>query len=268
MKRHAAHAAHEAPKQKKKLTPRRVVSTILLVVGIALLVGAGGYWLSKQWEYHEQDVENEKLASYAQFPEGTDEPPTIDWAGLKAINPDIVGWIYIPNTSVNYPVYQGDSNEKYLRTNAEGQYSVGGQVFMDYENTAPGMVDNQSIIYGHHLRNGAMFKAIADMDDQSTFDATPTVWYLTENQNYELEPLFLYYTVGSDTEVRTLNSASTADFQSYLLSRLANAQTKRSDAEQVVSKTQHVLSLITCNYYQDDGRTVLVCVPKSEAQDS
>ncbi|MDD5799584.1 MAG: class B sortase [Coriobacteriales bacterium] len=261
-------AAHSAQPERRKLTPRRVVSTILLVVGIILLVGAGGYWLSKQWEYHEQDVENQKLASYASFPEGDDGPPQIDWAGLKALNPDIVGWIYIPNTAINYPVYQGDSNDKYLRTNAEGKYSVGGQVFLDYQNTKPGMVDQQSIIYGHHLRNGAMFKAVADMDNQTTFDATTTVWYLTEDQNYELEPLLLYYTTGSDTDVRNLNPGTVDNLRTYLQSKLASAQTSRSDAQQVIQNTQHVLTLVTCNYYQDDGRTVLLCVPKSEAQDS
>lgn len=255
--------AHEQPPQGHR-THRRL-STLLIVVGAVLIAVAAFMWGSKQWEYHEQDVENEKLATYAQFTEDGDEPPTVDWAGLKAINQEIVGWIYIPNTSINYPVYQASDNQKYLRHNAEGEYSIGGQVFMDYENTAPGMVDQQSIIYGHHLRNGAMFKHVADMDTQSTFDNTPTVWYLTEQQNYELEPLFLYYTNGDDTEVRELQMDSVEAFREYLLGRLGSAVTRRSDAEEIISRTEHVLTLVTCNYYQDNGRTILVCVPKGAA---
>lgn len=246
----------------------RKLSTLLIIVGLVLIGIAAFMWFSKQWEYHEQDAENEKLATYAQFPEGDDQPPTVDWAGLKAINPEIVGWIYIPNTAINYPVYQAADNEKYLRHNAEGEYAVGGQVFMDYANTKPGMVDQQTLIYGHHLRNGAMFKHIADMDNQSTFDNTPTVWYLTEDKNFELEPLFLYYTNGDDTEVRELQMESDDVFREYLLGRLTNAVTRRDDAEQIIASTSHALSLITCNYYQDNGRTVLVCVPKDEAQQS
>lgn len=250
----------------QKHSGHRKLSTLLIVIGLVLIGIAAFMWFSKQWQYHEQDAENQKLATYAQFPEGEAQPPTVDWAGLKAINPEIVGWVYIPDTSINYPVYQASDNQKYLRHNAEGQYAIGGQVFMDYQNTAPGMVDQQTVVYGHHLRNGAMFKHIADMDNQSTFDATPTVWYLTEQHSYELEPLFLYYTTGDDAEVRELQFDSNDSFRSYLLDRLGGAATRRSDAEQIVGTTSHVLSLVTCNYYQDNGRTVLVCVPKGEAQ--
>lgn len=257
--RHATHNAGTKGRSHGRL------STLLIIVGVALIAVAAYLWFSKQYEYHEQDVENEKLVTYAQFTEGEEGPPTVDWAGLKAINTEVVGWIYIPNTSISYPVYQAGDNEKYLRHNAEGEYAIGGQVFMDYQNTAPGMVDQQTIIYGHHLRNGAMFKHVADMDTQSTFDNTPTVWYLTENENYELEPLFLYYTNGDDTEVRELQMDSDETFRQYLLGRLGSAVTRRSDAEDVVMRTSHVLTLVTCNYYEDNGRTVLVCVPKSEA---
>lgn len=244
---------------------RRAVSTLLIVVGVALLAIAAWLWLSKQWQYHEQDVENEKLATYAQLPQTNDGPPTVDWAGLKAVNDDVVGWVYIPNTSINYPVYQGETNQTYLRMDAEGNYSIGGQVFLDYENTAPGMVDQQSVVYGHHLRNGAMFKHVADMATQSTFDDTPTVWYLTESQSYELEPVFLYHTTGDDTGVRELRTSTDEEFRQYLLERLGEAVSRRSDAEDVIARTSHVLSLVTCQYADQNGRAVLVCVPKVEA---
>ncbi|MCH4119933.1 MAG: class B sortase [Atopobiaceae bacterium] len=104
------------------------------------------------------------------------------------MNPEVVGWVQIPNTVVSFPVYQASDNDKYLHTNAEGTYSLGGQVFMDYQNQAPGMLDQQTIIYGHHLRNGAMFKPIADMDKQEAFDSVSTVWYVTEDATTSSSP--------------------------------------------------------------------------------
>lgn len=254
---------------KRSRDPRKrrahVLSTVLFVVGIVLIAVAGGMWLYSQKQYADQDAENEKLAAYATVDNAGNSAPVVDWASLKAINDDVVGWIQIPGTIVSFPVYQASDNDYYLHTNADGNYSLGGQVFMDYQNTAPGLVDQQTIIYGHHLRNGAMFKPIADMDNQEMFDSVSTVWYVTETGTYELEPLFVYYTNENDTNVRQFSFASADDFHSYLSNLLSTAVTSRSDAAQVISGTNHVLTLCTCNYIDGYGRTILVCVPKSEA---
>ena len=122
-----------------------------------------------QLEYHEQDVINEELATYATVSEKKDEAPVIDWAGLQAVNNQVVGWIQIPDTQVNYPVYQTTDNDHYLHTNAKGEWSIGGQIFMDYQNNPNGLTDQQTILYGHHMRNGSMFQYIGAMNDQSTF---------------------------------------------------------------------------------------------------
>ena len=242
----------------------RIISAILFIVGIGLIAAAAFMWGRAQWEYHEQDVETQKLAAYATVDDTGNEPPQVDWAQLKAVNSEVVGWIQIPGTVVSFPVYQASDNDKYLHTNAEGEYSLGGQVFMDFENQAPGMVDQQTIIYGHHLRNGAMFKPIADMDKQEVFDSVDTVWYVTEGATYELEPLLLYYTDENDQNVRVFDWASADEFHAYLDGLLAKAQTSRADASTAIGTAQHVLTLCTCNYIDGYGRTILVCVPKAE----
>ena len=242
----------------------RIVSTLLFVVGVALILAAAGMWIYNQWQYHEQDVINEELETYVELDDEGSEPPQVDWAGLKAVNDDVVGWVQIPGTVVNFPVYQGETNETYLRTSAKGTYSVGGQIFLDYENAAPGMVDAQSIIYGHHMRNGTMFKPISDMTNQEFFDGISTVWYVTENATYELEPLLVYQTDGSDTNARRFNFDSTEGLHAYLNDLLGKSKASRADAEDAISRTSNVLTLCTCNYdYGDDGRTLVVCVPKA-----
>lgn len=250
---------------RKRNSKARTISNILLVLGIVLLLVAGGLWGYDQWQYHETDAENTKLATYAEVSDKGSTAPVVDWAALKAVNGDVVGWVQIPGTVINYPVYQSTDNDHYLRTNAEGNYSLGGQVFMDYQNKAPGLLDQQTIIYGHHLMNGSMFKQIADMDQQEFFDSIQTVWYVTEGQTYELEPLFLYYVAADDTTVRQFDFASVEEFRSYLSSKLAIASTQNTQAAAIISSTTRVLTLATCNYIPGKGRTVLVCVEKSVA---
>lgn len=244
-----------------------VLSNVLLIVGVALLLGALGMWGLSQWRYHKQAQVNEELAVYATVSEKESQAPKVDWAGLKAVNDEVVGWLQVSGTTINYPVYQASDNERYLRHSATGEWTLGGQLFVDYECTRPGMVDPLTIIYGHHLLDGSMFEQIAAMDDQAHFDEIKTVWYVTEDVAWECEPLFVFYCQETDQEVRTFTFDGDEAFHKFLAKRLADAPSRRADAEQVLEGTKHALCLMTCNYlseYGGHGRTVLVCVPKSE----
>lgn len=269
VERQRAAEARRVRKLGKRRAGSRVsaLSNILLGMGIALLAIAGFLWARAQWNYHEQDEVNDRLAAYAVISEDGETPPEVDWEALRAVNADVVGWIQIPGTVINYPVYQSNDNDYYLDTNAEGVHGVGGQIFLDYLNQAPGMLDSQTIIYGHHLKNGAMFKQVADMENQGFFDSIHTVWYVTDGAAYKLQPLFLYYTDPDDTNVRVFNFQSDEELRGYLLGLLQEkGVTRCDDAEAIIGGTTRVLTLATCNYIEGEGRTILVCVEQTEAQ--
>jgi len=253
-----------ADKRKSNRRRNSIISTLLIVVGVGLLIAAGGIYGYNTYRYHKIDESNERVAEYVKLSDDDDTPPEVDWAALKAMNQDVVGWLQVPGTIVNYPVLHTDNNEYYLDHAPDRSNSIGGSVFMDFENTPPGMVDAQTIIYGHHMRNGSQFKQIADMDDQKLFDGIKTVWYVTENGVYNLEPLFLYYLNENDTEVRQFTFDDSNALHDYLRSYLKVAVTKRADADAAIDKLSHVLTLSTCNYYDGYGRTLLVCGLKSE----
>ena len=73
--------------------------------------------------------------------------PIIDFDALAQTNPEIVGWIYVPGTNINYPVVQTNNNSKYLNTLFDGTANASGAIFLDSDDTAPGMVDQQTTIY-------------------------------------------------------------------------------------------------------------------------
>ena len=259
---------------RKRKSALKTISTLLILAGLAMLLVSGGMWGYSRYRYWKQDQTNKELATHVKVLDTETEAPAaeeetekkapieVDWAALKAVNDDIVGWIYVPGTVVNYPVYQGKSNDDYLRTNALGEYSVGGQVFLDYQNAAPGMVDRQSILYGHHLWDGTMFQPLSLLDDQAVFDATDTIWYVTEKEAFELQPLFMYYVAPDDETVRQFTFASDEKFREYLKQQLAKAVTKRADAEQLIDGALRVLTMSTCNYYDGYGRSILVAIEK------
>lgn len=254
----------QAEQAQKPRKGKNIVANLFIVVGIVLLLVAGTMFARNQRNYAQIDETNEKVAEYAKLTDDVETPPDVDWEGLKAMNPDVVGWLQVPGTIVNYPVFQAANNDVYLNRAPDGTSSIGGSVFMDWENTKPGMQDAQTIIYGHHMRNGSQFKQIADMDKQEYFDGVKLVWYVTEQKAYDLVPLFLYYTYEGDLDVRQFTFDDAKAFHTYLNGYFEHAVTKRADAQQIIDQVEHVFTLSTCNYYDGYGRTLLVCVPRDE----
>lgn len=245
-----------------------VLSTLLIIAGIALLVVAAVIYYNNNKNYETIDEINEEVAEYAKLTDDAEQPPVVDWAGLREMNPDIVGWLQVPGTVVNYPVYQSGNNDYYLNHAPDHSYSIGGSVFLDFEDKAPGMEDSQTIVYGHHMRNGSQFKQIADMDKQELFDGVKLVWYCVEKDgqqvNYDLAPVFVYYTNEGDTEVRQFTFENDGKYREYLNMYFEKAVTKREDAEEILKQVEHIFTLSTCNYIDGQGRTLLVCAPRSE----
>ena len=256
-------AAHKKEK-KPWSTKRKVLFLLLIIIDIALIGAAFWLWYDKQQEYDHVAAQVE-VAQQSVQPGTQDEPPVVDWAALKAQNSDVCAWVQIPDTPVNFPVYQGATNDTYLRTGADGNYSLGGLVFIDSQNTGPNLEDMQTMVYGHHLQDGSMFAWIDTMNQQQVFDEHSRIWWVTEQANYALTPLFTYVLPESGDLTVQLQWPDLAAFRAHLAQRLGQANACRPDAAEVISRTDHVLTLVTCNYDNGRGRTLVVCVPQSVA---
>ncbi len=79
--------------------------------------------------------------------------------GDEKISDDMVAWITIDDTDIDYPIMQAADNTKYLNTDPFGRYSLAGSIFLDSRNSSD-MSDSYSLVYGHHMEYGRMFGAL------------------------------------------------------------------------------------------------------------
>ena len=83
---------------------------------------------------------------------------------IKNINEDIIGWLIVDNTKIDYPIVQTNNNEYYLNHNLDRKYSSAGWIFMDSKNK---LDDQNIIIYGHHRKDGSMFGSIGSLINEN-----------------------------------------------------------------------------------------------------
>jgi sortase B len=245
--------------RKKKGTGLLVAAVLLLVVGLGLLGFAGYTWYTNQQAYQENADEYHGLAE-AYVVEGDadgDDPVVVDFAALKALNSEIVGWVLIPNTPVNYPVVQHNDNDYYLTHSFLGRYDEFGAVFMDYRSD-PYLADYTTVLYGHHLKNGEMFAKVADYSNQADFDTLNNLYYVSQDGVvHTLAPLCAVVVSGYDVDVLQFYFDGLGSFQTYVQSLLDRSSARSATAD--ASTVGHLYLLSTCSYATDNERTILVC---------
>ena len=181
--------------------------------------------------------------------------PEVDFEALKAVNDDIVAWIYLEGTAINYPVVRGDDNSYYLDKLYDGTTNGSGSIFMDFRNE-PNFVDKNNILYGHSMNNGSMFTAIKRFKNQAYYDEHPYALLMTPDKNYKVE-FFSGYIVNVEQDAWNYYFDTDEQFQHWLDS----SKSKSTFASNVTPNTDdEVLTLSTCTYEFENARYVLVGV--------
>lgn len=106
------------------------------------------------------------------------ELQTLDLNNLQAANPDVIGWMYLPDTQINYPLLYAGDNDAYLYTAWDGTYNVAGSIFLEARND-PMLSDFNTIIYGHNMRDGSMFASLLNYKDRAFLETHPNVYIAT-----------------------------------------------------------------------------------------
>ena len=146
-------------------------------------------------------------------PVGEQAPIQVDFETLRSQNPDIIGWIYSPDTPINYPIAQSEDNDYYLRRLTDGTRNTAGTIFVDFRN-APDFSDRNTLVYGHNMKNDTMFGTLSEYGRQSYYEAHRELWLLTPEQTFRLEPIAGFVT-RADSDSYTLFETREA-LQDYL----------------------------------------------------
>lgn len=171
----------------------------MLVAVLVLALSFLGYIAFTYWQG--QQVYDD-VAQHAQV--DTDELAAfdVDWEALRAINPDVVAWIYVPGTNINYPVcWRENDTEYYLWHNFNGDTSP--QFGAEYGCPAlsgankPDFSDDINIISGHNLFNGEMFSAFSTFNETDVFNEHRIIYLLTPDANYRLKTFAVDYVNGN-----------------------------------------------------------------------
>ena len=180
---------------------------------------------------------------------------------LKKQNDDIVGWLEIEGTNINYPVMQTTNNEYYMTHNYKKEYSAEGSIFLDkdYNWDIP---STNLLMYGHNNKNGSMFQNLMNYKDEEFYKQHPIINFTTINEDKKYEIIAVFYSrVYYKNEKNVfryyyfLNADNKEEFDYYI-----NESKKASlyDTGKTAEYGEQLLTLSTCSYHTEDGRFVVV----------
>ena len=192
------------------------------------------------------------------MPETVENDPTvealreIDLDALRQVNPDVIGWIRVPDTKIDYPVVQNEDNDFYLEHTWQGNKNSVGAIFMDCGST-PDLTDFNTLIYGHNMRSGAMFASLRSYSQQSYWEVHPHIYLLVDSGVFRFD-IFAAYQAELD---------SAAYGQSFR-QRETREKFLQDAAEQSVIQTEitpgirdRILTLSTCSGMGHETRWVV-----------
>ena len=165
---------------------------------------------------------------------------------------DYRGWIKINHTNINYPVLQGDDNLYYLDKDIKGEYLVAGSIFMNATNN--GFDDQNTILFGHNMKNGTMFADLSKYKQKDFFYGNhPIDIEINDNQHLRYKVFSVYSTEPNDDYI-VPNFENKVEYKAFL-EEIRNQSIYQSDME--IDEEDKIITLSTCASGFKDARLVV-----------
>ena len=180
---------------------------------------------------------------------------------LQALNQDVKGWIKIDNTIIDYPIVQGEDNDYYLTHDYKKENNRYGSIFLKSECDFNDINANL-IIYGHNMKNENMFNSLLKYENKSFYDEHKIINITTENEErqYEIVSVFKSRVFYKDEKnvfryYDCLKFENENKYNEYI----SNVKSEQLyDTGITSSYGEQLLTLITCEYSQENGRMIVV----------
>lgn len=229
-------------------TLSRAVDNIVLLTLLVILVLAS-------WAFYDSRLVDEEATAdkYETYKPVTEED-TKSFEELRVMNPDVLGWITIYDTTIDYPLVQSKTNNsEYLSRNPEREFQSSGSIYLDTHNN-PNFTDFNSVIQGHHMANHRMFGDLELFTEREFFDTHQYGNLFFNNRNHGLE-FFAVLKVDAHTSlIQNPGITDESEKQEYLNQIYSRALYTRDIG---VNPQDHVVVLSTCALDMTNGRFLL-----------
>ncbi len=184
-----------------------------------------------------------------------DESGKLGFEDLIGLNPDVVAWITIYGTNIDYPVLQGHSDMEYINKDVFGNYAIPGSIFLSVINKKD-FSEPYQLIYGHNMENGSMFGDIDKFKDKKFFYSVKNREdgvLITKEKVYDINILAILKTDAFDPMIYKANKSS--DDMKETLEYLHEKAIYSKDTGDAF----HIIALSTCDGGASYGRLILIC---------
>ena len=248
-------------KQEAKEQSKLLNATDIYIMGDAKEVAENSLESEKENVELESEKKGETITTENTEEQNVVTERTLQVKQLQEQNADIVGWLEIENTNINYPVLQGTDNSYYMTHNYKKENSRNGSIFLD-ANYNWNIASNNLLIYGHNLGNGMMFQELLKYEKESFYREHPVIRFTTAEEDAEYEIISVFksrvYHKSEKNVFRYyffLNSESEEEYNQFV-KNAKNASIYPID--ETASYGDQLITLSTCSYYVEDGRFAVV----------
>ena len=204
-----------------------------------IILVISSYILIKDFlQFKESDNSSKELIDTVITQEDNDDELKMDWEKLEDINKDIIGWIKIDNTNINYPILKDNDDLKYLKHSFDGKYNKNGSIFTLNNNP---FYDNVTTIYGHNMKNSIMFSELSKYINKNFFETHKYYEIYTKSQNY-IATIFSFYSIDQNKEENNIKWLSFNEKIEYYKKKSI------MDIKYNIDKTKKIVKLSTCSY--------------------
>lgn len=242
----------------------RILCAIIFICAVGFLV----FYFVQEKKDKELYENFQKKAEKQEEPEQdeTKNNPEIpiDFQELQKTNPDIYAWIKIPGTKIDYPVLQnGFDDTFYLSHTADGEYGSVGSIYTERQ-TAKDFSDFNTVMYGHNVPNGTMFRGLHQYEDMEFMEEHPEVIIYTPDAK-RVYKIFAAVVYDDRHILNTFDFTKESHRQEFLDSVLESRNMGNSIREDVpVTTDDRILTLSTCIKTQRDKRFIVGAVLTDE----
>ena len=222
---------------------KKILIIIIILTCIVSLIIVGYIFIKDYLECNSNNKDIDNLIDEVFIEDSSEEENKIDWNYLKSINEDIIGWIEIENTEINYPILKDNDNLYYLKHNYLKKYNSNGSIFtLDKQP----FEKDETLLYGHNMRNSTMFSLLGNYLDKDFLFAHQKINIYTPTCDYE-GIIFSAYSIGIEKEKSNISNLNYEERIEYYKNS-SKIQTNNVDI------TDKIIKLSTCSYINSKTR--------------